>query len=111
MPRRIRSCSDRLPVGVLVYRLDRLIYANKAFLASTGYDNLHALTEAGGLDALIVEAGAGSASSTSETGTPVVIAATSKSGPDKGEPADARLFAITWDNEPAHALVVLRPAH
>jgi PAS domain S-box-containing protein len=100
---------DRLPVGVLVYRLDRLIYANKAFLASTGYEDLHALTEAGGLDALTVEAGAGSASSTSETGTPVVIAATSKSGPDKGEPADARLFAITWDNEPAHALVFSGP--
>ncbi len=100
---------DRLPVGVLVYRLDRLLYANKAFLASTGYDNLHALTEAGGLDALTVEAGAGSASSTSETGTPVVIAATSKSGPDKGEPADARLFAITWDDEPSHALVFSGP--
>ena len=100
---------DRLPVGVLVYRLDRLLYANKAFLASTGYDNLHALTEAGGLDALTVEAGAGSASSTSETGTPVVIAATSKSGPDKGEPADARLFAITWDGEPSHALIFSGP--
>jgi len=100
---------DRLPTGVLVYRLDRLLYANKAFLASTGYDDLHALTEAGGLDALTVEAGAGTASSTSETGTPVVIAATSKSGPDKGEPADARLFAITWDGEPSHALVFSGP--
>ncbi|MDO8978654.1 MAG: PAS domain S-box protein [Afipia sp.] len=100
---------DRLPVGVLVYRLDRLLYANNAFLASTGYDDLHALTEAGGLDALTVEAGAGTASSTSETGTPVVIAATSKRGPDKGEPADARLFAITWDNEPSHALVFSGP--
>lgn len=100
---------DRLPVGVLIYRLDRLLYANKAFLASTGYDDLHALTEAGGLDALTVETGAGTASSTSETGTPVVIAATSKSGPDKGEPADARLFAITWDNEPSHALVFSGP--
>lgn len=100
---------DRLPTGVLVYRLDRLLYANKAFLASTGYDDLHALAEAGGLDALTVEPGAGSASSTSETGTPVVIAATSKSGPDKGEPAEARLFAITWDNEPAHALVFSGP--
>jgi PAS domain S-box-containing protein len=100
---------DRLPVGVLVYRLDRLLYANKAFFASTGYDDLHALTEAGGLDALTVEAGAGSASSTSETGTPVVIAATSASGPDKGEPADARLFAITWDGEPSHALVFSGP--
>lgn len=100
---------DRLPVGVLVYRLDRLIYANSAFLNSTGYDSLHAVAEAGGLDALTVEAGAGSASSTSETGTPVVIAATSESGPEKGQPADARLFAITWDNEPAHALVFSGP--
>jgi PAS domain S-box-containing protein len=100
---------DRLPVGVLVYRLDRLIYANGAFLSSTGYDSLHALAEAGGLDALTVEAGAGSASSTSETGTPVVIAATSENGPEKGQPADARLFAITWDNEPAHALVFSGP--
>ncbi len=100
---------DRLSVGVLVYRLDRLIYANSAFLASTGYDSLHALSEAGGLDALTVEPGAGSASSTSETGTPVVIAATSESGPDKGRPADARLYAITWDGEPAHALVFSGP--
>jgi PAS domain S-box-containing protein len=100
---------DRLPVGVLVYRLDRLIYANSAFLSSTGYDSLHTLAEAGGLDALTVEAGAGSASSTSETGTPVVIAATSESGPDKGQPVDARLFAITWDGEPAHALVFSGP--
>jgi len=94
---------------VLVYRLDRLLYANKAFFASTGYDDLHALTEAGGLDALTVEAGAGSASSTSDTGTPVVIASTSKSGPDRGEPAEARLFAITWDGEPAHALIFSGP--
>lgn len=100
---------DRLPVGVLVYRLDRLIYANGAFLASTGYDSLHALAEAGGLDALTVESGAGAASSTSETGTPVVIAATSESGPEKGKPVDARLFAITWDGEPAHALVFSGP--
>ncbi len=100
---------DRLPVGVLVYRLDRLIYANSAFLASTGYDSLHALTEAGGLDALTVESGAGTASSTSEAGTPVVIAATSEDGPDKGKPVDARLFAITWDGEPAHALVFSGP--
>lgn len=100
---------DRLPAGVLVYRLDRLIYANSAFLSSTGYDSLHALSEAGGIDALTVEAGAGEASSTSENGTPVVIAATSATGPDKGQPADARLFAITWDGEPAHALVFSGP--
>ena len=35
-----RPILDRLPVGVLVYRLDRLIYANRAFLDWTGHDNL-----------------------------------------------------------------------
>ncbi len=93
---------DRLPVGVLVYRLDRLIYGNRAFLDATGHDSLHALSEAGGLDALFVEPGASTASSTSETGTPVIISA-AKNG--SGKPADARLFAISWDGEPAHALM------
>lgn len=96
---------DRLPVGVLVYRLDRLIYANRAFLASTGYDNLHALSEAGGLDALFVEPGVVSGNSLSEEGTPVVISTTSVHGPEKGKPADARLFTITWDGDAAHALM------
>ena len=50
-----RPILDRLPIGVLVYRLDKLIYANRAFLDWTGYDQLHALEEAGGLDALFVE--------------------------------------------------------
>src|SRR5581483_7532552 len=43
---------DRLPIGVLVYRLDKLIYANRAFLDWTGYPDLRALEDAGGLDAL-----------------------------------------------------------
>ncbi|MEH2512080.1 PAS domain S-box-containing protein [Nitrobacteraceae bacterium AZCC 1564] len=92
---------DRLPVGVLVYRLDRLIYCNRAFLDATGYDSLHALSEAGGLDALFVEPGAPATSNSSETGTPVIISA-AKNG---GRGADATLFAISWDGEPAHALM------
>jgi hypothetical protein len=31
---------DRLPIGILVYRLNSLIYANRAFLAWTGYSTL-----------------------------------------------------------------------
>src|SRR6185295_3227978 len=50
-----RPILDRLPIGVLVYRLDRLIYANRAFLDWTGYQQLAALEAAGGLDALFVE--------------------------------------------------------
>lgn len=93
---------DRLPVGVLVYRLDRLIYANDAFLKRIGFGGLHELTEAGGLDALFVEPSSASGASTSESGAPVVIS-TTKSG--TSETHDARLFAISWDNEPAMALM------
>ena len=73
---RDKTLLDLLPTGVLIYRLDRLLYANPAFLDRVGYDSLHALEEAGGLDALLVEPGVSSASSTSDTGTPVTISAT-----------------------------------
>ena len=49
---RERPILDRLPVGVLVYQLDTLLYANRAFLEWTGYVDLDALTAAGGLDNL-----------------------------------------------------------
>src|SRR6185437_7366092 len=49
-----RPILDRLPVGILVYRLNDLIYANRAFLDWTGYPTLDALTEAGGLDSLFI---------------------------------------------------------
>jgi signal transduction histidine kinase len=99
-----------LPTGVLIYRLDRLLYANPAFLARLGYDSLHALEHAGGLDALYVEAGVSQASSTSQAGTPVTISAGHESsGPST--PAEARLFTITWDGESALALIFAPTGH
>ena len=50
-----RPILDRLPIGILVYRLNNLIYANRAFLDWTGYSTLEALAEAGGLDSLFIE--------------------------------------------------------
>jgi PAS domain S-box-containing protein len=101
---------DLLPTGVLIYRLDRLLYANRAFLDRVGYDSLHALEQAGGLDALLVEPGVSSASSTSDTGTPVTISAT-QSSPEHAPPSatDAHLHAISWDGESAHALICSHP--
>ena len=61
--RRDRALLDLLPVGILIYRLDRLLYANPAFLTQMGYPGLHALEDAGGLDALYVEPGVSNASS------------------------------------------------
>jgi PAS domain S-box-containing protein len=103
---RDKTLLDLLPVGVLIYRLDRLLYANRAFLNRAGYDSLHALEEAGGLDALLVEPGVSSASSTSDTGTPVTISATqSSTGHAPPSATDAHLHAISWDGESAHALI------
>ncbi|MEA2890296.1 MAG: hypothetical protein QOI05_1089, partial [Bradyrhizobium sp.] len=107
---RDKTLLDLLPTGVLIYRLDRLLYANPAFLSRVGYDSLHALEEAGGLDALLVEPGVSSASSTSDTGTPVTICAT-QSSPERAPPSatDAHLHAIVWDGDSAHALICLAP--
>ncbi len=107
---RDRVLLDLLPTGVLIYRLDRLLYANRAFLGRVGYDNLHALEEAGGLDALLVEPGVSSASSTSDSGTPVTISATQSSSANTPPSAtDAHLHAIAWDGESAHALICSHP--
>jgi PAS domain S-box-containing protein len=103
--RRDRTLLDLLPSGILIYRLDTLLYANSAFLKTIGYASLHALEQAGGLDALYVEAGTSSASSTSEAGAPVKIAATEGSAAD-AESTDARLFTIDWDDDPALALIM-----
>jgi PAS domain S-box-containing protein len=102
--RRDRTLLDLLPTGVLIYRLDRLVYANPAFLERLGYDSLHALEQAGGLDALYVEPGVSSASSTSEAGTPVTISA-GYGASRPSAPTEARLFTISWDGDSALALM------
>src|SRR5581483_11626264 len=100
--KRDRALLDLLPTGVLIYRLDRLLYANQAFLERMGYASLHALEQAGGVDALYVEPGVSNASSTSDTGTPVRI-----SSPEAPTDAaiNARLHTIHWDSDSAHALI------
>jgi PAS domain S-box-containing protein len=104
--RRDKMLLDLLPVGVLIYRLDRLVYANRAFLERLGYPSLHTLEQAGGLDALYVEPGVSSASSTSDTGTPVTISAPQASTESAAASAiDARLYAISWDDESSLALI------
>ncbi len=103
---RDRVLLDLMPVGVLIYRLDRLVYANPAFLAQMNYPTLAALEDAGGLDTLQVGPDVSTSSSASDGGTRVTISANDKAGDGTlRTPASARLHAITWDNEPAHALI------
>ncbi|WP_439371029.1 PAS domain-containing protein [Bradyrhizobium sp. DASA03120] len=106
---RDRTLLDLLPTGILIYRLDRLLYANPAFLARLGYDSITALEHAGGLDALYVEPGVSSASSTSQGGTPVTISATLANGEAPLPTTDAHLHSIDWDGDSAHALICALP--
>lgn len=107
--RRDRALLDLLPSGILIYRLDRLLYANPAFLARMGYASLSALENAGGLDALYVEPGVSAASSTSQAGTPVTISATLANGEAPLPTTEAHLHAIDWNGESAHALICALP--
>ena len=96
-----RPILDRLPIGVLVYRLDKLIYANRAFLDWTGYDQLHALEEAGGLDALFVEPNTDDLGA--NNGAQSLTIAT-----NQGDqvPVEARLFTSPWEGESALVLML-----
>lgn len=105
---RDRLLLDLMPVGVLIYRLDRLLYANPAFLARMGFASVAALEDAGGLDALYVDSGVGDSSSSSETGTPITI--TAAQGGDAA-PTEARLFTIAWDGDLALALICSPALH
>ncbi|MHC2624991.1 PAS domain S-box-containing protein [Bradyrhizobium huanghuaihaiense] len=106
---RDRTLLDLLPTGILIYRFDRLLYANPAFLARMGYDSLSALEHAGGLDALYVEPGVSPASSASQAGTPVTISATLANGEAPLPTTDAHLHSIDWDGDSAHALICALP--
>jgi PAS domain S-box-containing protein len=92
---------DRLPVGVLLYRHNQLIYANRAFLDWTGYGTLDALAQAGGVDRLFSEPGL---DILPETGAKA-LAITKNTGEQL--PVEARLFAIPWERETVLALVLL----
>jgi PAS domain S-box-containing protein len=96
-----RPILDRLPVGVLVYRLDKLIYANRAFLDWTGYEHIHALSDAGGLDALFVEPNGNAPRE--NNGAKVLTIAT-----NRGDqlPVEARLFTTPWEGESALVLML-----
>jgi hypothetical protein len=58
---------DRIPLGILVYRHDGVLYANRQFLDLSGYSDVAAIEAAGGLNRLFAEPGA-SASLTDDTG-------------------------------------------
>jgi PAS domain S-box-containing protein len=97
-----RSIFDRLPTGILIYRLNSLVYANRAFLDWTGYSTLDELTEAGGLDSLFIEPKKEAASKDPSAAKLLTIATSN----GKQKPIEGRLFSVTWSGESALALMI-----
>jgi len=95
------SLLDRLPIGVLVYRHDALLYANRHFLETTGYDDLTALEAAGGLNSLFVERGADALAESTGAQTLSIMTR-------RGDTVavDGRLFSVPWNGAAALALTL-----
>jgi PAS domain S-box-containing protein len=97
-----RAIFDRLPTGLLIYRLNNLIYANRAFLDWTGYSTLDELTEAGGLDSLFIEPKKEATTKDPAAAKSLTIATSN----GKQKPVEGRLFSVTWSGESALALMI-----
>ncbi len=91
---------ERLPLGVLIYRDDVLLFANRHLLEWSGHESLDALAAAGGLAALFALPGVGTLA---EGGDAALMSLVT---PDGGAPVEGRLFAVPWSSGPAHVLVL-----
>ncbi len=95
----MRQLFDRLPSGVLIYRLDQMLYANAAFLRAIGHRNLDELIEAGGLDTLLLAPD--SAAVDAAPGKPFALTL----DPAGKVRIEAELIPVHWEGESAHALL------
>jgi len=92
---------DRIPIGVLVYRHDSLLYANRHFLDWTGYENLTAIESAGGVNTLFAEPGT---DALAETGRAQSLSIVTRHG-DKLT-VEGRMFSVPWNGSSALALIL-----
>ncbi len=99
----IRAILDRIPLGILIYRLNTLLYANVSFLRWSGHQTLDRLIDAGGLDALFIEPLAASENASAKAMRVTLEGADSI-------PLQCELVDIAWDGEPAHGLLALPTA-
>lgn len=96
-----RALLDRVPVGVLVYRRDALLYANRAFLDCSGYESRDALAAAGGLNALFAEP---ATEALAETSSSQKFHIQTRHGERLA--VEGRLIAVPWSDGSALALII-----
>jgi signal transduction histidine kinase len=92
---------DRIPLGILVYRHDGVLYANRHFLDLGGYSDVAAIEAAGGLNTLFAES---SVSSAFADGSGAAAAIITQSG--ERLPLEGRMVTVPWNAGPAMALIL-----
>ncbi len=97
---------DRIPMGVLVYRHDKLLYANRHFLEWSGYNNLAAIEAAGGLSRLFAEPAAEALAETVGTAPPLDKSVSIMTQRGDRLALDGRMFTVPWNGASALALIV-----
>ncbi|QIB35029.1 ATP-binding protein [Ancylobacter pratisalsi] len=95
-----RPVLDRLPLAMLAFRGDRMLYANRALLDWTGHQDLAALEAAGGL--------AGLFGSSEERRGPEAGALTLLTARGGAIPVEARLISTPWEGGTAMLYVLHR---
>ncbi len=96
---------DRIPIAILVYRHDALLYANRHFLEWTGYGSLDGLAAAGGLNSLFAEHDPGTLAETDGARSLSIMTR-------QGEtlPLEGRMFSVPWNGASALAMVLTNGA-
>jgi PAS domain S-box-containing protein len=97
---------DRIPIGVLVYRHDKLLYANRHFLEWSGYESLAAVEAAGGVNTLFAEPGADLLAETAAANSPSIRSLSIMTKRGDKLPVEGRMFTVPWDGSSALALIL-----
>jgi PAS domain S-box-containing protein len=92
---------DRVPIGILVYRHDSLLYANRHFLEWCGYQTLDEIENAGGINSLFVEP---AANALAETGGAQSLSIMTHRGDRLA--VEGRMFTVPWNGASALALIL-----
>jgi PAS domain S-box-containing protein len=97
-----RAVLDRLPIGVIVHRADKVLYINRTLLDWVGMASLEELSHAGGLDRLF----AGGRGFAAEDGDARPISIRGRG--EEPIPVEARLLSAPWDGDIALVYVLRR---
>ena len=95
---------DRIPIAVLAYRADKMIYANRTFFDWTGYASLEELAAAGGVEGLFQDPMLADEAEPDAPGRALAL----KTRSHATLPVQGRMFTVPWDGETAMLLMLTR---